>query len=102
VEGDVMSKEEGKNRAAPSDDPVDGQAWSDHGGVRVVGEEPFEDTVGAYSGFLVSDVSGIKFVCVACATEDEGVCMSGERGCLRGWKRSGLDGGCGKRIGSSE
>ena len=102
VEGDIMLKEEGKNGAAPGDDPVDGEAWLNQGSAWLVGEEPFEDTVGACEGFLVGDVCGIELVRVTYAAEDEGVCMSSESGRLRGWRRSELDGGCGKRDGSSE
>jgi len=83
VEGDVVPKEEGKNSATPSDNPVDGQAWSNHGGVWVVGEESFEDAVGACEGFLIGNVCGVKLVHVTCAAEDEGVCVSGKSVRLR-------------------
>lgn len=102
VESDVVPKEEGKNSAAPGDDPVDGEAWLDQGGAWLVGDESFEDAIGAYGGFLVGDVRGVELIRVACAAEDESVCVSGKSVRLRGWKRSGLDGGCGKRDGSSE
>ncbi len=68
----------------------------------MIGDESFEDTVGTYRGFLVRDICGVEFVRVACAAEDEGICVAGKSVCLRGWKRSGLKGGRGKRDGSSE
>ena len=102
VEGDVVPKEEGKNSATLGDAPGDGEARLDQGGAWLVGDEPFEDAIGTCEGFLVGGVCGVELVRVACAAEDEGVCMSGERVRLRGWKRSGLDGGCVKRDGSSE
>ena len=47
VEGDVVPEEEGEDGAAPGDNPVYGEARLDQGESWLVGDEAFEDAVGA-------------------------------------------------------
>ena len=91
VEGDVVPEEEGEGGAALGDDPGDGEARLDEGGAWLVGDESFEDAVGACEGFVVGVVCGVELGCVACAAEDEGgVCVGGKGVHLRGWEKVGL------------